>query len=199
MTTPLTQRQHRVLQAIERFIEDEGYTPSVREIGTAIDLAPATVQQHIQALERKGYLQRSGESHGIQLLKNGLSTGVINIPIVGEIAAGTPIEAYEARFDTIAIPSELSPQATAYALRVRGDSMMEDHICDGDIVIVEPAATVNDGEISVAMLNDDSVTLKRIYREGERVRLQPANSTMKPIYSSDVRLRGRVISIMRQT
>ena len=199
MTTPLTQRQHRVLQAIERFIEDEGYTPSVREIGTAIGLAPATVQQHIQALERKGYLQRSGESHGIQLLKNGLATGVINIPIVGEIAAGTPIEAYEARFDTIAIPSELSPRSTAYALRVRGDSMIEDHICDGDIVIVEPAATVNDGEISVAMLNDDSVTLKRIYREGERVRLQPANSTMKPIYSSDVRLQGRAISIMRQT
>jgi repressor LexA len=199
VTTPLTQRQHRVLQAIERFIEDEGYTPSVREFGTAIDLAPATVQQHIQALDRKGYLQRSGESHGIQLLKNGLSTGVLNIPIVGEIAAGTPIEAYEARFDTIAIPSELSPRSTAYALRVRGDSMIEDHICDGDIVIVEPAATVNDGEISVAMLNDDSVTLKRVYREGKRVRLQPANSTMKPIYSSDVRLQGRVISIMRQT
>jgi len=188
-----------VLQAIELFIEDEGYTPSVREIGTAINLAPATVQQHIQALEQKGYLQRSGQSHGIQLLKNGLSNGVINIPIVGEIAAGTPIETYEARFDTIAIPSELSPRSTAYALRVRGDSMIEDHICDGDIVIIEPAATVNDGEISVAMLDDDSVTLKRIYREGKRVRLQPANSTMKPIYSNNVRLRGRVISIMRQT
>ena len=77
--------------------------------------------------------------------------------------------------------------------------MIEDHICDGDIVIVEPATTVNDGEISVAMLNDDSVTLKRIYREGDRVRLQPANSKMKPMYSSDVRLRGRVVSIMRQT
>ncbi|HCU72765.1 MAG TPA: repressor LexA, partial [Chloroflexi bacterium] len=89
--------------------------------------------------------------------------------------------------------------STAYALRVRGDSMIEDHICDGDIVIIEPAATVNDGEISVAMLDDDSVTLKRIYREGKRVRLQPANSTMKPIYSNNVRLRGRVISIMRQT
>ena len=187
-----------MLQAIEQFIEDEGYTPSVREIGATIDLAPATVQQHLQALDQKGYLRRSGQSHGIQILKNGLSTSVINIPIVGEIAAGTPIEAYEERLDTIAIPSELSPRSTAYALRVRGDSMVEDHICDGDIVIVEPAATVNDGEISVAMLNDDTVTLKRVYREGGRVRLQPANSKMDPIYSSDVRLRGRVISIMRQ-
>ena len=197
MTNPLTQRQHRVLQAIQRFIEDEGYTPSVREIGATINLAPATVQQHLETLERKGYLRRSGQSHGIQILKNGLSNGVTNIPIVGEIAAGAPLEAYEERLDTIPIPSELSPRSTAYALRVRGDSMIDDHICDGDIVVVEPSTTINDGDISVAMLNDDTVTLKRVYREGGRVRLQPANSKMEPLYSSDVRLRGRVISIMR--
>ena len=124
--------------------------------------------------------------------------GVVNVPIVGEIAAGAPIEAYEERLDTIAVTADVSPDGTAYALRVRGDSMVEDHICDGDIVIVDPVETVRDGEIGVAMLDDGSVTLKRIFREDNRVRLQPANAEMAPIYADDIRVRGRVTSIMRR-
>ena len=195
---PLTQRQHRVLQTIERFLQDEGYTPSVREIGAVLGLAPATVQQHLEVLERKGYIRRSGQSHGIEILSGGMPGGIVNVPIVGEIAAGVPIDAYEERLDTIAVTADVSPDGTAYALRVRGDSMVEDHICDGDIVIVDPVETVRDGEIGVAMLDDGSVTLKRIFREDNRVRLQPANSQMAPIYADDVRVRGRVTSIMRR-
>ena len=198
MGDPLTQRQHRVLQTIERFLHDEGYTPSVREIGGVLRLAPATVQQHLEVLERKGYIRRSGQSHGIEILSAGMPGGVVNVPIVGEIAAGAPIEAYEERLDTIAVAAEMSRDGTAYALRVRGDSMIEDHICDGDLVLVEPAETVQDGEIGVAMLDDGSVTLKRIFREVDRVRLQPANAEMAPIYADDVRIRGRVTSIMRR-
>ena len=198
MGDPLTQRQHRVLQTIERFVQDEGYTPSVREIGGVLGLAPATVQQHLEVLERKGYIRRSGLSHGIELLSGGMPGGIVNVPIVGEIAAGAPIEAYEERLDTIAVAPDLSPDGTAYALRVRGDSMIEDHICDGDIVIVEPVETVRDGEIGVAMLDDGSATLKRIFREADRIRLQPANAEMAPIYTDEVRVRGRVTSIMRR-
>lgn len=198
MGDPLTQRQHRVLQTIERFVQNEGYSPSVREIGAAIDLAPATVQQHLEALERKGYIHRSGQSHGIEILSDGSRNRVINIPIVGEIAAGLPIEAYEERVESIAVTSDLSPSGAAYALRVRGDSMIGDHICDGDIVIVEPCDTVNDGEIGVAMLDDGTVTLKRILRDNNRVRLQPSNVKFAPIYADEVRLRGRVTSIVRR-
>ncbi len=197
MGDPLTKRQHRVLRTIETIL-DEGYSPSVRDIGGVLGLAPATVQQHLDILERKGYIRRSGQAHGIELLSGGMPGGVVSVPILGEIAAGSPIEAYEARLDTIAVTSEFSPHGSAYALRVRGDSMVDDHICDGDIVIVEPVETVQDGEIGVAMLEDGSVTLKRVFREQDRVRLQPANAEMAPIYADNVRIRGRATSIMRR-
>ena len=197
MGDPLTHRQHRVLQTIERFINDEGYTPSVREIGATVSLAPATVQQHLDVLERKGYIRRSGQSHGIEIVSGGVEAGVVNVPIVGEIAAGSPLEAYEERIDTVPVANAMATASDAYALRVRGDSMIDDQICDGDLVIVEPAETVTDGEIAVAMLDDGTVTLKRVFRENGRVRLQPANSDMQPIYTDSLRIRGRAVALLR--
>ena len=197
MGGPLTQRQHRVLATIERFVRDEGYTPSVREVGSIVGLAPATVQQHLDALERKGYIRRSGQSHGIEMISNGDDASVIHVPIVGEIAAGLPIDAYEERLETIAVAASVAPSNDAYALRVRGDSMIDDHICDGDVVIVEPADTVQDGDIAVAMLDDGTATLKRLFREHGRVRLQPANADFEPIYARDVRVRGHAVAILR--
>lgn len=197
MGDPLTHRQHRVLRSIERFIQDEGYTPSVREIGTAVGLAPATVQQHLEVLDRKGYIRRSGNSHGIEFVSGGVPADLVNVPIVGEIAAGAPIEAYEERLDTIPVAIGMATSNECYALRVRGDSMIDDHICNGDIVIVEPVDSVRDGEIAVAMLPDGSVTLKRVYRERGRVRLQPANASMAPIFVDRVHIRGRVSALVR--
>ena len=197
MADPLTQRQHRVLRTIERFIQDEGYTPSVREIGAAVGLAPATVQQHLEVLDRKGYIRRSGNSHGIEFVSGGVPADVVNVPIVGEIAAGEPIEAYEERLDTIPVAIGMAASDDAYALRVRGDSMIDDHICDGDIVILEPVDAVRDGEIAVAMIPDGTVTLKRVYRERGRVRLQPANAKMAPMFVDRVRIRGRVSALVR--
>ncbi len=197
MADPLTQRQHRVLRTIERFIQDEGYTPSVREIGAAVGLAPATVQQHLEVLDRKGYIRRSGNSHGIEFVSGGVPADVVNVPIVGEIAAGEPIEAYEERLDTIPVAIGMAASDDAYALRVRGDSMIDDHICDGDIVILEPVDAVRDGEIAVAMIPDGTVTLKRVFRERGRVRLQPANAKMAPMFVDRVRIRGRVSALVR--
>ena len=196
---PLTQRQHRVLRTIEHFIRDEGYTPSVREIGTVIGLAPATVQQHLDALVRKGYLRRTGQSHGLAVLAASSDPGIVHVPIIGEIAAGEPIEAYEEQIDTVTITRDVAAVEDAFALRVRGDSMVDDHICDGDIVIVEPSSSVRDGEIAVALLEDNTATLKRVYREGARVRLQPANATMAPIYADarTLQVRGRVVAVVR--
>ncbi len=197
MADPLTQRQHRVLRTIERFIQDQGYTPSVREIGAAVGLAPATVQQHLEVLDRKGYIRRSGNSHGIEFVSGGVPADVVNVPIVGEIAAGEPIEAYEERLDTIPVAIGMAASDDAYALRVRGDSMIDDHICDGDIVILEPVDAVRDGEIAVAMIPDGTVTLKRVFRERGRVRLQPANAKMAPMFVDRVRIRGRVSALVR--
>ncbi len=197
MGGPLTQRQHRVLATIERFVRDEGYTPSVREVGGIVGLAPATVQQHLDALERKGYIRRTGQSHGIEMISNGDEASVIHVPIVGEIAAGLPIDAYEERLETIAVAADVAPSDDAYALRVRGDSMTEDHICDGDVVIVEPTETVHDGDIAVAMLDDGTATLKRLFRENGRVRLQPANADFEPLYARNVRVRGHAVAILR--
>jgi len=196
---PLTQRQHRVLNTIERFIREEGYTPSVREIGSTVGLAPATVQQHLDALVRKGYVRRSGQSHGLMVVSGHADAGVTHVPIIGEIAAGAPLEAYEEELETVAVAADMAPSEGGFALRVRGDSMIDDHICDGDLVIVEQSPAARDGEIVVALLDDGTATLKRFYRENGRVRLQPANAALAPIVvdHARVQIRGRAVAIMR--
>lgn len=197
MGSPLTERQHRVLATIKRFALDEGYTPSVREVGSIVGLAPATIQQHLDALERKGYIRRTGQSHGIEMLTDGSNRDTMHVPVIGEIAAGHPIEAYEERGDTVAVPTDIVSAANAYALRVRGNSMIGDHICDGDLVIVEPTNTVNDGEIAVAVLDDGTATLKRLFRTNDGVRLQAANPNFEAIHAQNVQVQGHAVAILR--
>ena len=198
---PLTRRQKATLDAIRRFAADWGYMPSVAELARALDLAKSTVHFHIVSLTRKGYLSHDGTDHGLRLAAEpAVSTRVepeaLEVPVVGTIAAGLPLEAFEEHGESVAVPARLVRGET-FALRVRGMSMIDDGIFDGDLVVVRSQPDVEDGEVAVALLEDGSATLKRVYRERDRIRLQPANPAMQPIYVSAIRVQGRVVGLLR--
>lgn len=204
----LTPRQRQVLDFIARFVEDNGYCPSYEEIAKGLELASlATVHKHISALEAKQYLKRAfNHSRSLELAQRYYDEtssarrpgSQLQIPVEGRIAAGAPVEAYGAgevlRF------GDLTADRNTYALQVRGDSMIEDHICDGDYVLVERTPEVRNGDIVVALVRGAETTLKRYFREGDSVRLQPANATMEPIRIpvADVALQGRLLAVMRK-
>ena len=196
MGEKLTRRQHDVLSAITRFETDRGYTPSVRDLGRDLGLSAATVQEHLVALEKKGHVRRSGAAFGLERLVQPQSTDVVEVPLRGVIAAGRPIEAIEELEETIPVPKYLV-KGECFFLRVRGNSMQDDHILDGDMVLVRRQSTVDNGEIAVALLPDGTATLKRIYREKGRFRLQPANEQHEPIFVTKLRVQGKVISVSR--
>jgi repressor LexA len=197
----LSDRQQRMLQFIRQYMGEHGRPPTVREIGIAVGISSTSVVDYnLRVLERDGHLRRERElSRGIELADRGSPP---SIRVMGLIAAGQPIEAIEDGTETIEVPQRFVEQG-CFALRVKGKSMIDDHIDDGDLVVVKPQDTVDDGEIAVALVSGGSVegeaTLKRIYREGPRVRLQPANQTMDPIYvdSRQLRIQGRVVSVIR--
>ena len=197
----LTRRQREIYDYICGFVEENGYSPSLEEIGAHFDLASvATVHKHIQHLVSKGWLTKSNNrSRSLEPVSD-TSTSLPAIPLLGTVAAGSPIEAIEERGENIRVPVQLMgrPQDT-YALRVRGDSMIEDQICDGDLVIVESRSEARNGETVVALVGGDEATLKRFYRAGSMVKLVPANSTMQPIKvaASDVQIRGVVRGLIR--
>jgi len=197
-TTPLTRRQRDILAFIREYREEQGISPTLEEIAAHYGVNKVTVFGHVRELERKGAITR-GERHtsrSIQPADEGPRPSA-TIQILGRIAAGSPIE-------TIENPEELSmqdlipPGREVYALRVKGDSMIEDAICDGDLVLVERRQEARDGETVVAVLPGEEATLKRFYLEGDGVRLQPANSTMDPIMVPTVEIRGVVLSVIRQ-
>ncbi|MGQ9635266.1 MAG: transcriptional repressor LexA [Bryobacteraceae bacterium] len=206
----LTRRQKQVLDFIAQFVETHGYSPSYQEIAEGLGLGSlATVHKHIHALETKHYLKRGfNRSRSLDLTQKYLqleqrwqaaSGSAAQVPLLGRIAAGSPVEAVEN-------PEELDLGTLAshpgtFALQVRGDSMIEDHICDGDVVLVEPSSEVHDGEIVVALIGGQEATLKRFYREpGGMVRLQPANASMQPILVplSELQIQGRVLAVLRK-
>lgn len=198
MTKQDHERAEKILAFIRATIEDRGYPPSVREIAEAVGLASTSaVHHHLTKLEKDGKLQKEATRSRALTLPGGPAR-VISAPIVGEIAAGQPIEAYEDRSETMGLPTELAAGHDTFVLRVRGKSMIEDHIDNGDYVVVQPQSTARDGEIVVAILDDNTATLKRFYKERDRVRLQPANSEMEPIYARDVKIQGRVIGVIRR-
>lgn len=207
-------RKQRIIEYIAATLRARGYPPSVREIAAAVDLASTSaVHHHLSALERDGYLERgAARSRALRLtptaaLNAGLSSevvpqpasdGVHALPIIGEIAAGGPIEAYQDAGETMSVPELIAPSGDAYVLRVRGDSMVDAHIADGDFVVIRPQQTARDGDIVVAQVEENAVTLKRFYREKGRVRLQPANAQYPPQYYPDVRIQGKLVGVIRR-
>ncbi len=207
----LSVRQRRILNFLESFTAEHGYPPSIREIGQAAAItSTSVVDYNLRALEREGLIRRDREvSRGLGLVPrrpiNGRSPSrLIRVPIKGRIAAGEPIEAIEGHDDFLEFTSGTVPDG-CYALQVKGKSMIEDLIDDGDLVVIRPQDTADNGEIVVALLMDQAAsgegvaTLKRLYRERDRVRLQPANATMDPIYvdPAQLRVQGKVVSVIR--
>jgi repressor LexA len=208
------ERKLKILDFIAATLRARGYPPSVREIARAVGLASTSaVHHHLQILEREGYLERgAAQSRALRLtptaaIRLGLAgelvpqsrTGEAHVlPIVGEVAAGGPIEAYQDSSETMAVPDLLAPSGDAYVLKVRGDSMIEEHIADGDFVLIRPQSTARNGDIVVAQVEENAVTLKRFFREKDRIRLQPANPDYPPQYYDDVRIQGKLIGVIRR-
>jgi len=197
----LTKRQRQILDFVTDFIKDNGYAPSIREIGEHFDLSsPATIHAHLENLKQKGFLKTSyNEARSIELVQAEVNwANAIELPLVGLITAGEPIEAIEQN-ETIAVAADfVHDQANSYVLRVKGESMIEEGILDGDYVIVERNPSPKNGDVVVALLNNAYATLKKFYRETNRIRLQPANATMKPIYSKDPLIQGVVRGVIRK-
>ena len=214
MTKHDAERKVKILDHIAATLRARGYPPSVREIARAVGLASTSaVHHHLLILEREGYLERgAAQSRAIRLtptaaLRLGLTSELVPqvtgreahvLPIVGEIAAGGPIEAYRDVSETLAVPDLLAPSGDAYVLKVRGDSMIEAHIADGDFVLIRPQSTARNGDIVVAQVEENAVTLKRFFKEKDRVRLQPANDKYPPQFYDDVRIQGKLIGVIRR-
>jgi len=201
MGTNLTKRQREILDFITEFIDKNSYAPSIREIGDNFKLSsPATIHVHLENLKKKGFLKTSyNEARSIELVPAEVNWAqAIELPLAGLITAGEPIEAV-AENETIAVPSDfVTDKANSYVLRVKGESMIEDGILNGDYVIIERNPSPGNGDVVVALLNNAYVTLKKFYREANRIRLQPANSKMKPIYSRDPLIQGVVRGVIRK-
>ena len=195
----LTPKQKSIVDYIKKYIRTKGYSPSLEDIGKHFSLAKSTIHQHIEALSIKGYLEKTeNRSRSIELSGKNDNQGLVKIPIVGTIAAGQPIEAIEVSDKTITLSrNEISKSYNHYALRVQGNSMVEDGIFDGDIVVIRKQETADDGQTVVAIIDDNEATLKKLYRETNRIRLQPANPTLFPIYREEVEIRGVVVKIIR--
>jgi repressor LexA len=198
---PLTKRQREILNYLADFIQQQGYAPSLEEIGQRFGLSSlATVHKHLTNLEGKGFIRRSwNKSRSVEIVPTKHGAQSRELDLMGYVAAGEPIEAV-ATLESIAVPEMLIGNNRAYVLRVRGDSMIDEQIRDGDYVVVEDRKTAENGEMVIALLNNAEVTLKMLFRENDSVRLQPANRKMEPIVirEVDLRIQGVVVGIMRR-
>lgn len=197
-STRLTERQRQVLEYIRRHTRERGYPPSVREIGGALGLtSSSTVHGHLARLEDKGYIRRDPTKPRAIELMGERPARVVPIPLVGQITAGEPILAVENVEATYPLPHDLVGHDDVFMLRVRGDSMINAGIFDGDLVIVRRQPTAQNGDVVVALL-DDEATVKRFYRENGHVRLQPDNDAMEPIITTQVEILGKVVGLFRR-
>ncbi|MBW3537890.1 transcriptional repressor LexA [Candidatus Parcubacteria bacterium] len=205
MPEPLTKRQKEVLDYVTQYIELHGYAPSYREIAEAFKLGSvATVAEHIETLVSKGLLQKGdNEARSLQLIRpEELQTDrSIGLPILGLIAAGQPIEAIEGHTETLEVPPFMVGRKHSYVLQVKGQSMIEDGILDGDFVVIQEKEVPSNGEVVVALVGEGEATLKRFYKEKDHIRLQPANSAMEPIIvpkGTPIQIQGTVIGVIRK-
>ena len=200
---PVTRRQREILDFITGQLDAKGYAPSFEEIARQFGFhSLATVHEHLTNLERKGYIRRAhNESRAIEIIPPKGQTGATELPLLGLVAAGEPIEAITGN-DTIAVPDELIPRrGRSYVLKVRGDSMIDEHIKDGDFVVVQERNQADSGQTVVALVHGDGATVKRFYREpGGWIRLQPANPAMQPlrVNERDVIVQGVVVGVIRK-
>ena len=193
----LNQKQQEIFEYLKQYISEKGFPPSIREVCKAAGFSsPRAGQKYLESLEEQGYIQRENKPRSIKLLAGAMTKGVI-LPFYGYISAGAPIEVCEQQ-EEIEVPKALVGRKPCYILQVKGNSMIEDHILNGDFIVVERCQTADDGEVVVALINRDSATLKRMYREKNRVRLEPANSSMKPIYVKDIAVQGKVRGLFRK-
>ena len=210
----LGKRQLAIYDFIRAYSDEHGYPPSVREIGAAVGLAsPSTVHMHLKVLEEQGLIKRDSKkprtievmrddqdspeaSQPLASVSQDVNANVIRLPLVGRVAAGVPILAEQNVEETLALPTSVVGDASSFVLRVRGESMINAGIFDGDYIVVKEQHDAHDGEIVVALI-DDSATVKTFYRERDRVRLQPENDTMEPIYVENPVILGRVTALIR--
>ena len=200
---PLTKRQREILTFLTSYTEANGYAPSFEEIASQFNYnSLATVHEHLSNLERKGYIKRNyNESRAIEILPSDEVARARLLPLLGTVAAGAPIEVAE-QHETITVPESLASRSgNNYVLRVRGNSMIDEQIRDGDFVVVNERQRADNGEMVIALLNGTSATVKKFYRERDgRIRLQPANDTMDPMYvhENDISIQGIVVGVLRR-
>ncbi|MDO8963224.1 MAG: transcriptional repressor LexA [Coriobacteriia bacterium] len=202
----MTDRQRQVLDFIKSEIRRQGFPPTVRDIGEAVGLSSSsTVHAHLNALEAKGLIRRDpSKPRALEVMDREITappgvlpSNVVELPVIGSVAAGAPILATENIESTITLPTEVVRDDSTFVLRVKGESMIDAGIFDGDFVVVRQQSTAINGEIVVAMIEDEA-TVKRFFREADRIRLQPENPSMEPIYSRDVTILGKVVAVFRR-
>ena len=203
MPVILYKRQRQILDFINQYIQKNGFAPSLTEIASALGVSSlATVHEHLAAMAKKGVIKRfQGAVRGIEIvnLESARLTSGVELPVLGFIAAGSPIEPYTDPQASMAVPpGMISGKKRSFVLQVKGNSMIEEGILDGDFVVIEQKETANNGDIVVAILENGFATLKRFFKEATRIRLEPANSQMSPIFAKDVRIQGKVVGVVRR-
>lgn len=203
MTPVLYKRQKEILEFLNKYIDEYGNAPTLTEIAKHLGVKSlATVHEHLQTLEKKGLIKKSsGLVRSIELIDKRIGSIVrgIELPLAGFIAAGAPIEPYTDPTATFAVAGNMvGANKKSYVLQVKGESMIDDGILDGDFVVIEETNQARNGDIVVAMMENGVVTLKRFYRESDRVKLMPANSTMQPIYAKSVTIQGKCVGVIRR-
>jgi repressor LexA len=199
---PLTKRQREILDYLSSFAEDNGYAPNFEEIAERFNYTSlATVHEHLSNLERKGYIRREyNESRAIEILPSDAFPRAVELPLMGAVAAGAPLEAVETG-ETVTVPDSFVGRGSHYVLRVKGSSMIDEQIRDGDYVVVQDRKSADNGEMVIALIDGNAATVKRFFKERDgRVRLQPANEQLAPMYyrDADLAIKGVVVGVLRR-